>query len=382
MKRLGFVLGCLICVLALAGPARADVGHAEEIDAPSGGELSVRLETGGEIEIVGWDRDVVSVDASFRGRDADNVSFEVQKTSGGVRIVSKFKERRRRNSVDGRVKLRVPDRFDLDLNTMGGKIEIRSVEGDIRGETMGGELRLESLRGDVDLETMGGNIRLRDSEVDGEITSMGGNVELSDVCGSVEATTMGGNVVYDNVTDACGGQCREVRISTMGGNIESPDAPCGADLETMGGNIAIDSAQEYVKAETMGGNIRIGAVDGWVHATTMGGTIRVTMVGDPRSGRRDVRLDSKGGDVELGLPEGLSAEIDVTLAYTKRSNKKYSIESDFPLSVRQSESWDHKSGDPRKYIFGRGSVDGGEHKIKIETINGDVRIFKTGSRSR
>ena len=82
----------------------------------------------------------------------------------------------------------------------------------------------------------------------------------------------------------------------------------------------------------------------------MGGDIDVTMVGDPSRGRRDVRLDSKGGDVTLTLPDGLSMEIEIVLAYTKKSGQDYEIESDFELEVRRSANWEYDDGQPRTYM--------------------------------
>jgi len=365
------------CLLMLAGTALAAREYSKEIPVSSGERLVIELETGGAIEIQGWDRDVVSIQARFTGRDHENVVFEVTRTSDGVRITSEFEQRRRRNSSGGQLEIKVPERFDLDLSTAGGEIEISGVEGEIEGETMGGELRLSRLRGRVDLSTMGGKIVLSDSEVDGSVETMGGDVRLSDVLGNVDASTMGGKVIYDNVRALPGsGPCSEVRISTMGGDIKAPEAPCGADLSTMGGNISVENASEFVAAETMGGNITIGTVDGWIKAVTMGGRIEATMVGDPESGRRDVRLDSKGGDITLTLPDGLSMAVDITLAFTKNSRQDYTIESDFPLTQNRTDSWDYGEGSPRKYVYSRGTIGGGEHKVRITTINGNVRLLR------
>ncbi len=363
----------LLCLLVAATAALARSTSFEESARP-GEQLVVDLETGGSIRISGWNRNLVSVEAEFTGRDSDDIDFGVERTDRGVRVFSRYATRRRSHGSSTKVKIRVPDRFDLRLETTGGEIEIDGVEGEIRGETMGGRLTLRELRGTVELSTMGGNITLTDSELDGNVSTMGGNIRLENVVGDVDAETYGGNVLFENVTAATHGRCREVRIKTMGGNIRAPDAGCGADLETLGGNIRIERAAEYVKAETMGGNIFVGAVGGWIRATTMGGKIDVTMIGDPGSGRRDARLISMGGDVTLTVPQGLSMEVDVTLAFTKRSTQDYSIESDFPLSIRRADDWDYADGEPRKYIYGTGTFDGGEHKIKIETVNGDVRL--------
>ena len=126
----------------------------------------------------------------------------------------------------------------------------------------------------------------------------------------------------------------------------------------------------------MGGNIRVGEVDGGVHATTMGGDIEVHMVGDPSDGERDVRLDSKSGDIVLALPAGMSMEIDITLAITKSSRRRFQIQSDFDLDIRESDGWDHSQGSPRKYIYGKATIGDGQHRIKIETINGNVRLIR------
>ena len=199
------VVGCAVLVTLGATHAKS---FDRELDATAGERLVVKLETGAAIEIVGWSRDAVAVEAEFTGRDSDNIEFEVERTSTGVRVVSEFSESRKRQSSGGRVRIQVPHRFDLEIETSGGEIRIQGVEGNLRGETMGGELVLEDLRGELDLSTMGGEVRLEDSEVDGRVSTMGGNVLVKNVCGSVETTTMGGDVKYDNVADACGGACR------------------------------------------------------------------------------------------------------------------------------------------------------------------------------
>jgi len=144
----------------------------------------------------------------------------------------------------------------------------------------------------------------------------------------------------------------------------------------MGGNISIGRAGSHVVAETMGGDIEVGEIDGWVRATTMGGDIDVRMVGDPGRGRRDVRLDSRGGDVTLAVPDGLSMQIDVTLSFTKGSRQDYRIESDFPLTLSGSDQWDYRHDTPQKFLYGRAVVGDGQHRIKVETVNGNVRLIR------
>jgi DUF4097 and DUF4098 domain-containing protein YvlB len=202
---------------------------------------------------------------------------------------------------------------------------------------------------------------------------MGGEVLLEEVSGTVTGSSMGGKVIQKK---GAGEGTGEVKISTMGGELNIADAPAGAVLSTMGGDIHVASAKDHVKAKTMGGDIRIDAIDGWVHAETMGGDVQVRMTGDPSRGNREIELISLSGDIELTVPTNLSMNLDVELAYTKGRSGRYSIQSDFPLKTEETEEWDDDDGSPRKYIYGTGTVAGGQHRVRIKTINGNVILKK------
>jgi DUF4097 and DUF4098 domain-containing protein YvlB len=199
---------------------------------------------------------------------------------------------------------------------------------------------------------------------------MGGEALVEDVFGDVKVTSMGGEVTRRRVTRTNGDSIgEEVHIDTMGGSIDVSDAPLGAEVHTMGGDITIDSARNYVKAETMGGDIEISEVDGWVKATTMAGDVEVRVIGS-----HDVELQSMHGEVRLVIPEGADLDIDIELAYTKNSKRSYSITSDFPINIQETDEWDYDNGSPRKFI--RGTSSGGGNRIVIRTVNGNVYLTR------
>jgi hypothetical protein len=68
--------------------------------------------------------------------------------------------------------------------------------------------------------------------------------------------------------------------------------------------------------------------------------------------------------------------MDIDLGYTRNSDQDYRIISDFDFKIEQTNKWDYSNGSPRKHIYGTGKVAGGRHKIKIRSVNGDVRIKK------
>ncbi|MBX2992369.1 MAG: hypothetical protein KF749_14555 [Bacteroidetes bacterium] len=371
--KLSFLLLCF----ALLGFAPQPDNIEKEFTVSPGKKLEVDLKTGGSLKITGWDKNVVKVNGTIKGRDAEDCVVEVVEEGGGVRISSYYEGRRRNYNTNVDFEIQVPRKFNLDLKSMGGSFTIENVEGTIEGKTMGGALTLTKLKGDLDLTTMGGKVRLTDSDVDGKVKTMGGEVLVEDVKGTVKASSMGGKVIQRNVTGRSGeGIKNEVHIRTMGGGINVDDAPEGTDVHTMGGNIHIRKAAKYARAKTMGGNIEIDAVDGRVSATTMGGDVNVTMIGDATKGDRDVEIESMSGDVTLTVPSSLSMDVDITLAYTRGKEGDYKIVSDFDLKREETKEWERRNGSPRKYIYGTGTIGGGKHKVKIKTINGNVYLKK------
>jgi hypothetical protein len=74
------------------------------------------------------------------------------------------------------------------------------------------------------------------------------------------------------------------------------------------------------------------------------------------------------------VPSGFSMNLDLELAFTRDSGRDYKIATDFTLPQTVTDEWDYSQGSPRRYIRAAGAVGGGEHRVKIRTINGDLRI--------
>ncbi len=381
----------------------------KEFKTQPGDILKTDIETGGDLTITGWDRDVVNIMVNYHGSDCNDLDLALEKRSNIIFVGSECKYDNWDTNCDIAFEIMVPFEFDLDLESNGGDFIITNVKGRLEGKTMGGDLELVRLTGYLHFVSMGGEIDLRNSEVDGLVKTMGGNVTIRDVVGDVKGKTMGGNVYYKNVTSSDGGTIetstmggnvdihsqnqsvkastmggninasgKEVNVSTMGGNIDIANAPDGADVHTMGGDIYIKSAGKYIKAKTMGGDINVDAIDGKIKATTMGGDIEVVMVGDPKQGERSIELNSYGGDIVITVPDGLDMQIEIELAYTKSSRRDYKINSDFNLKIEESDEWERSFlfGEPKKTIYGSGVVGNGGNYVTIKTTNGNISLKK------
>jgi len=355
----------------------------KELNVKPGGKLTLDLKVGGSIEIEGWNKETVLVEADIKGRRSDEIEFSIDRDGNNVEIESYYDGWGSNSRTNIDVTIMVPEKYNVYFSTMGGGIKITNVNGELEGKTMGGELNLSNLKGEVDMITMGGKIFVRDCEVSGKVKTMGGEVLVENVTGNLNASSMGGKVIQKNVKGKKNSVGSEVNISTMGGRIDVDEAPNGAKVKTMGGDITVNSAAKFVDAVTYGGDIEIKEVDGKVEAKTFGGNIDVKVIGSGNTDGKDVELTSLGGDITLIVPNDFSMDVYVEIAYTKNGKKSYrkiedvKVEGDFKLTEKRDDEWDYSNGSPRKYFYGEGEFNGGKNKVVIKTINGVVTLKKS-----
>ncbi len=383
---------CLSIILVLAAsllPAAALVGtdgNNYECDASPGQTIYFDLKSGAGVNIQGWDKSKAEVTYIQRGNGHSH-TVEISQQRDGLMITSDVNIHEG-TARDLEFEVRLPRKYNVHFESMGGGLKIVDLDGSFTGRTMGGGLTLREVKGTVKLTTMGGAIEVTSSDLDGKMSTMGGTVYLKDVVGDLEATSMGGNVRYENVRGRDGNlrapegaldgmDKKTVTISTMGGDIDVDEAPAGAWVKTMGGDIDVDDARGFVKALTMGGSVNIRAADAWVDASSMAGDVDVKIDGGLGDGEKGVNLSSCCGDVSLALPGGLPLDLDLTISYTKNSSQDFKIISDFDLEIERSKDWDYSNGTPRKRIHGTGGTGTGKYPVVIKTINGNIRLKKT-----
>jgi len=159
----------------------------------------------GSIEVRGGGRDVrVTVikgvnDVSRREAEAlfDRYRVEMRETREGVEIIGRRRDRAswwRRNQLQVRYRITVPERFNVDLRTAGGSIEIADLDGKARIKTSGGSLRVDNVAGPVEAETSGGSITARRLGDDARLHTSGGAITVEDAGGRIDANTSGGSI--------------------------------------------------------------------------------------------------------------------------------------------------------------------------------------------
>ena len=192
----------------------------------------------------------------------------------------------------------VPSVFNVDVNTGGGGIELRSIEGEIKGHTSGGGISAERITGPLRVRTSGGGITLR--EIDGP----------------TEARTSGGGITLDKINGL-------VDARTSGGGVRAYDLTGDASLQTSGGSITAERHKGVLQARTSGGGIKITELTGHAMARTSGGSITFSLA-EPPTG--DCEIRTSAGSINLYLPRATNARINARTSAGK-------VVTELPITV-------------------------------------------------
>jgi DUF4097 and DUF4098 domain-containing protein YvlB len=276
----------------------------------------------------------------------------------------------------------VPLRFNLDLETKGGGIEVEKLEGQLEAVTAGGGIRGGDLGGPVRVETAGGGIRLGNIAAPVEARTAGGSVRVGDVNGAAILETSGGEIVAGMVQGT-------LRAQTAGGDLVLRGASGPIEAQTAGGQIQIGQSGGNVIARTAGGSIWLQGARGRVEARTAGGSIDLLQMRNAIRAATSAgailaqvdadlkmfvasELQTSAGDIQVFLPPNLPLTVDATIDMAAG----HKIVSDFPLNIQK----EGKAFAPIK-VWGEGALNGGGEVLRLRTVAGNIEIRKLDSRT-
>lgn len=156
-------------VFATAAAAKVTEKFSQTHPLAAHGAVSL-TNLNGDVEIVGWDKNEVSIEAEKSARDEDDlkkIEILVEATADHVSIKTKHHKRddaswwRRHGSTFGAVRytVRVPAQLArLKVDAMNSNISTENVRAHVKLETMNGRIRAVGLTGDAELDTMNGRI--------------------------------------------------------------------------------------------------------------------------------------------------------------------------------------------------------------------------------
>ncbi|MBN2415840.1 hypothetical protein JXO52_08350 [bacterium] len=299
------VLLSLLVTAAVAAGVDGDIHRSFSVS--SGGLLEVEADLG-SIQVVSGSRQNADIEIRFeqrrgsRSRFQDilsriDVEFEQHGNNVYVKLDTGQKGLNFWNSFGKYVKVtfyvKVPEAFNLDLQTSGGSITVDDIEGKVEAKTSGGSLRFGTITGPVTGKTSGGSIALESCKGDADIHTSGGSISIGAVEGNVDATTSGGSISVDDVFGY-------IRAHTSGGSVNAriarqPERDCS--LKTSGGTITV-----YMKRD-IGVNVDASTSGGRVHTefpVTVKGTVsKRSLHAKINDGGPELYLRTSGGSIYI-----------------------------------------------------------------------------------
>jgi len=338
---------------------------------------AVRVQGGNQNEI----RYVIRKRSNTSSEESARRSFEqfhVVATKRGDTALIEGSSEGGRGRLSVEFTLEVPRSLEVTkLNTSGGAMTVRGINGRFEGQTSGGGITLDDMGGNVTAETGGGGITVGTANSDLRLQTGGGSIRVNSAKGRVVASSGGGSISI--------GSAGGVELETGGGNIEVDScSSSGAKTQTGGGSIKVGDVLGPVSMETGGGSIRLSGAKGFVKAQTGGGSIELEKLtqgarAETGAGRITAEfianntsgysvLETSAGDIIVYIAPNVNISIHAQI----QTAMGHKIRSDFPELKITSEGGDYG---PRT-MYAEGNLNGGGPQLKVMTSLGNIEFRK------
>jgi DUF4097 and DUF4098 domain-containing protein YvlB len=264
-----------LAMLTTAVPAGADE-VSKSLAADARGEVEI-VNVAGTVEVSGWDRAEVKVDADL-GSSVEKLDF---RNDGQRTLIKVVLPRVGNSSGSSDLRIKVPQGSGLIINTVSADQIIKDVRGMQRLQAVSGNIDTEFGPGDLELKTVSGDIRAR-----------------GDGKGLVRATTVSGDMQISK-----GGP--ELDVNTVSGDMTvTLDRLDRGRIKTTNGDLNLTTAlgdDARVDAEAINGDLHFnfrGAVNAEFDIETFNGDI------DNCFGPKPSRSREYGPGNELRFSEG------------------------------------------------------------------------------
>jgi len=241
------IMTTAILALLMAVPVYAEVTQEFHKTVPLSADGRVSLSNiNGDVEITGWNKNEVQIDAVKTARDQqrlDEARIDVNTSSNSVEIETHYPSHLvNNNPASVHYTLHVPQNARIDkVNLVNGSLDVQRVSGEINANLVNGKLRASDLAGEADLATVNGS-------VEANYTSLNNvrEIKLKSVNGSV-------NLLLPQSPNA------EVSASTVNGSI-STDFPLTVKGHWIGKNMSgtLGSGGVHIALSNVNGSIHVG----------------------------------------------------------------------------------------------------------------------------
>ncbi len=343
----------------VAGHDDGELVLEESYEVNAGENLSVAVGDA-DIEVNTNGSNDAIIEVYLHGKDMElaqeyfeNQNFDISRDGETIHVVTRPVKKnyswRRHGGAHIKVKIQIPDEFNVNLKTS---------DGDIALGNLNGEVSLHSSDGDIAAATLSGSlVHIRTSD---------GDIAASDMeAGKVTVSTSDGDIALKDILSG------EISVRTSDGDIKAAVLTGNASVNTSDGDIVIKSLEgdevsvrssdgEIIVHEVQAGNshfqtsdgsIMLKNVSGKLTAKTSSGDLNVTL----NEGGK-VYLRTGDGDIHIRAPQDYAAEL-----FLKGERVRVSSGFQFDGKLKENEA--------------EGRINGGGLSIEARTSDGEV-VFR------
>ena len=318
----------VLFALVVTASAATEENISRQLDVAPGGKLVVDVDFG-TINVTSGADDKVVIEAyrkiDFRDEAKEKEYFAaapvaISQDGNAVTVSARYTKSKGfwsfgHSEMDAHYAIRVPKRFETDLQTEGGDVSAGEITGNATVKTSGGKLAFKHLQGTLTGNTSGGSIEVEDCRGPIKIETSGGDITVADGTGTLEAKTSGGRIDVGNFS---------------------------GDTEV----------------RTSGGSLNLQRVTGKIIGKTSGGSIRASI---PDAVLGDVRLETSAGNIDVALPTTATVDIDASTSVGE-------VFSRLPFETSDVD---------KEHL--RGKLNGGGKSVKLQTSAGNITIEPSSS---
>lgn len=301
MTSVGLVLGALLVMAAAPAAGQTEIRERHPVAAD--GTITLKA-ISHDIRVRVWDRNEVEVTGSY---DPEWEELVVEPRNGGFFLEIEGRQRRgswnRRGSAS--LEVSIPRGVQLDLSTVSGDVTVlEGVRGRLDARSVSGDVEAELLGTRANVQSVSGDLVVRGRAVEARLSSVSGDVEAAVDAEIVEAKAVSGDVeVWSSVAsrsvsvEAVSGDVEFTGALTEGGRLRAnshsgrvtltlpSDTQATFELTTFSGRIQADFDQRREESRSSGRgpgerlSFTTGSGNAQVEARSFSGGIRITSGG-------------------------------------------------------------------------------------------------------
>ena len=244
----------LTASIALLVPAVVTAKEEQRsIDAHPESNVSIS-NVSGSIEVSGWSRNEVGVDADL-GSGVEELVIE--RDGRDIEIRVKVPKNNARN-ISSDLIVRMPENSNLDVGAVSADIEVTGVFGEQDLHSVSGDIEAEAHESDMTAETVSGDIEIAGNgeAIVTQLGTVSGDIDAQNVSGELDVNTVSGELSIG------AGTFERVKAKTVNGDFEFRGVLEGGgrfDAESINGHIDVtfeESISARFNIETFNGRIR------------------------------------------------------------------------------------------------------------------------------